>query len=108
MELEIQKAIKHGVRKVNVDTDIRLAMTAAIRRYLVENPSGFDPRAYLKAARKAAENLCRERYLAFGCEGQGAKIKPIPLEKIAALYADGTLRQLWIFRRAFVVLMILF
>ena len=90
---EIQKAIKHGVRKVNVDTDIRLAMTAAIRRYLVENPSGFDPRAYLKAARKAAENLCRERYLAFGCEGQGAKIKPIPLEKIAALYADGTLRQ---------------
>ena len=93
MDLEIQKAIKHGVRKVNVDTDIRLAMTAAIRRYLVENPSGFDPRAYLKAARKAAENLCRERYLAFGCEGQGAKIKPIPLEKIAALYADGTLRQ---------------
>ena len=90
---EIQKAIKHGVRKVNVDTDIRLAMTAAIRRYLVENPSGFDPRAYLKAARKAAENLCRERYLAFGCEGQGAKIKPIPLEKIAALYADGTLHQ---------------
>ena len=71
---EIQKAIKHGVRKVNVDTDIRLAMTAAIRRYLVENPSGFDPRAYLKAARKAAENLCRERYLAFGCEGQAPRL----------------------------------
>ena len=90
---EIQKAIQHGVRKVNIDTDIRLAMTAAIRRYLVENPSGFDPRGYLKAARAAAKALCRSRYLAFGCEGQGAKIKPVALDKIAAKYADGTLRQ---------------
>lgn len=90
---EIQKAIQHGVRKVNIDTDIRLAMTAAMRRYLVENPSAFDPRGYLKAARNAAKELCRSRYLAFGCEGQGAKIKPIALEKIAAKYADGTLRQ---------------
>ena len=90
---EIQKAIKHGVRKVNIDTDIRLAMTAAVRRYLVENPSGFDPRAYLKAARAAAQALCKQRYLEFGCEGQGAKIKPIALDKIAARYADGTLRQ---------------
>ena len=90
---EIQKAIQHGVRKVNIDTDIRLAMTAAIRRFLVENPSNFDPRAYLKAARKAAKDLCRSRYLAFGCEGQGAKIKPMALDRVAALYADGTLRQ---------------
>ncbi len=90
---EIQKAIQHGVRKVNIDTDIRLAMTAAIRRYLVENPSGFDPRGYLKAARAAAKALCRSRYLAFGCEGQGARIKPVALDKIAAKYADGTLRQ---------------
>ena len=90
---EIQKAIQHGVRKVNIDTDIRLAMTAAVRRYLVENPSGFDPRAYLKAARAAAQALCKKRYLEFGCEGQGAKIKPIALDKIAAKYADGSLRQ---------------
>lgn len=90
---EIQKAIQHGVRKVNIDTDIRLAMTAAIRRFLVENPSSFDPRAYLKVARKAAKDLCRSRYLAFGCEGQGAKIKPMALDRVAALYADGTLRQ---------------
>lgn len=90
---EIQKAIQHGVRKVNIDTDIRLAMTAAIRRYLVENPSGFDPRGYLKAARAAAKALCRSRYLAFGCEGQGARINPVALDKIAAKYADGTLRQ---------------
>ena len=90
---EIQEAIKHGVRKVNIDTDIRLAMTAAVRRYLVENPSGFDPRAYLKKAREEAYKLCMSRYLAFGCEGQGAKIKPIGLSVMAAHYADGTLAQ---------------
>lgn len=90
---EIQKAIQHGVRKVNIDTDIRLAMTAAIRRFLVENPSSFDPRAYLKAARAAATELCKKRYLEFGCEGQAYKIKPVSLDKIAKRYADGTLRQ---------------
>ena len=90
---EIQEAIKHGVRKVNIDTDIRLGMTAAIRQFLVENPSKFDPRDYLKVARNQAKELCKSRYLEFGCEGQGAKIKPISLDKLAALYADGTLRQ---------------
>ncbi len=90
---EIQKAIQHGVRKVNIDTDIRLAMTAAVRRFLVENPSKFDPRDFLKVARKAAKDLCVQRYLAFGCEGQGARIKPIALDQVAALYANGTLRQ---------------
>lgn len=90
---EIQTAIKHGVRKVNVDTDIRLAMTAAVRRYLAEHPSDFDPRAYLKAARKAEQEMCKSRYLAFGCEGQGAKIKPIPLSKFAKGYTDGTITQ---------------
>ncbi len=90
---EIQEAIKHGVRKVNIDTDIRLGMTAAIRQFLFENPSKFDPRDYLKVARNQAKELCKARYLQFGCEGQGAKIKPISLEKMAALYADGTLRQ---------------
>ena len=90
---EIQEAIKHGVRKVNIDTDIRLGMTAAIRQFLVENPSKFDPRDYLKVARNQAKELCKSRYLEFGCEGQGAKIKPISLDKMAALYAGGTLRQ---------------
>lgn len=90
---EIQEAIKHGVRKVNIDTDIRLGMTAAIRQFLIENPSKFDPRDYLKVARNQAKELCKSRYLEFGCEGQGAKIKPISLDKMAALYADGTLRQ---------------
>ena len=67
---EIQEAIKHGVRKINIDTDIRLAMTAAIRRYLAENPGKFDPRDYLKPAREAAKAICLERYVQFGCEGQ--------------------------------------
>ncbi len=90
---EIQKAIKHGVRKVNIDTDIRLAMTAAIRRFFVENPSAFDPRAYLKVARTAAYEMCKSRFLAFGCEGQAARIKAIPMSVMAARYADGTLAQ---------------
>lgn len=90
---EIQEAIKHGVRKVNIDTDIRLAMTAAVRQFLAQNPSKFDPRDFLKVARKAATELCKARFLEFGCEGQGAKIKPIALDRMAALYADGTLRQ---------------
>ena len=90
---EIQEAIKHGVRKVNIDTDIRLAMTAAIRRFLVENPSKFDPRDYLKKARQAAYELCKQRYLEFGCEGQGARIKPLPLTVMAERYASGELSQ---------------
>ena len=80
---EIQEGIKHGVRKINIDTDIRLAMTAAIRKYLFENPSKFDPRDYLKPAREAATQICKARYISFGCEGMAAKIKPIPLEKMA-------------------------
>lgn len=90
---EIQEAIKHGVRKVNVDTDIRLAMTGAIRKYLIEHPESFDPRDYLKAARKAAYELCKSRYLAFGCEGQGAKIHAIPLCVMASRYEKGELAQ---------------
>ena len=90
---EIQEAIKHGVRKVNIDTDIRLAMTAAIRRFLVEHPEKFDPREYLKKARQAAYELCKTRYLEFGCEGQGAKIHPIPLDAFARGYSDGTITQ---------------
>ena len=86
---EIQEAIKHGVRKINIDTDIRLAMTAAVRKFLHENPSHFDPRDFLKPARAAAKAICKERYLQFGCEGQGGKIQPLPLMVGRAQVPDG-------------------
>jgi fructose-bisphosphate aldolase class II len=91
---EIVEGIKHGVRKINIDTDIRLAMTGAIRRYLFENPSKFDPRDYLKPAREAAKLVCKARYLSFGCEGQAAKIKPVSLDKMAEKYKSGDLAQI--------------
>ena len=91
---EIQEAIKHGVRKVNIDTDIRLAMTAAARKFMFENPEKFDAREWLKPAREAAMNICKQRYLEFGCEGQGGKIKGDSLSVVAAKYAKGELAQL--------------
>ena len=91
---EIVEGIKYGVRKINIDTDIRLAMTAAIRRYLFENPGKFDPRDYLKPAREAAKLICIARYTEFGCAGQASKIKPISLEKMAARYRAGELAQI--------------
>ena len=91
---EIQEGIRHGVRKVNIDTDIRLAMTAAVRKFLFENPSKFDPREYLKPARAAAEEIVKARMLAFGCEGRAGMIKPIPLEKMAERYKAGELAQI--------------
>ena len=90
---EIQEAIKHGVRKINIDTDIRLAMTAAVRKFLHENPSHFDPRDFLKPARAAAKAICKERYLQFGCEGQGGKIQPLTLQTVAHKYQTGELSQ---------------
>ena len=90
---EIQEAIKFGVRKINIDTDIRLAMTGAVRKFLFENPDKFDAREWLKPAREAAKQICKQRYMEFGCEGQGAKIKPITLIDIAAQYASGKLAQ---------------
>ncbi|MFA7437149.1 class II fructose-bisphosphate aldolase [Castellaniella sp.] len=91
---ELQEAIRHGVRKVNIDTDIRLAMTGAIRRFLFENPSKFDPREYLKPAREAAKKVCLARYEQFGTAGHASRIKPIPLSDMAARYASGELHQL--------------
>ena len=88
---EIQEGIRHGVRKINIDTDIRLAMTGAIRRYLAENPSMFDPRDYLKPAREAARKICRQRYVEFGCEGQAGTIKAQTLVQVAQRYAKGEL-----------------
>ena len=91
---EIQKAIKFGVRKINIDTDIRLAMTAAVRQFLHENPEKFDAREWLKPAREAAKHICKERYIQFGCQGQGSKFKATPLPMIAAKYSQGILAQM--------------
>ena len=90
---EIQEAIKHGVRKINIDTDIRLAMTGAVRKFLAENPDKFDAREWLKPAREAAKVIAKERYLQFGCEGQAGKIKGRTLADIAGAYARGELAQ---------------
>ncbi|KNH07241.1 Fructose-bisphosphate aldolase class II [Candidatus Burkholderia brachyanthoides] len=91
---EIQEGIKHGVRKVNIDTDLRLAITGAIRRYMFENPSKFDSRDYLKPAREAAKEICRQRYMQFGTEGMAGKIKLVSLDKIAEKYKSGELAQI--------------
>ena len=90
---EIQKAIQFGVRKINIDTDIRLAMTGAVRKFLAENPEKFDAREWLKPAREAAMQICKQRYIEFGCEGQGAKIKGMSLSVMAQKYATGELSQ---------------
>jgi fructose-bisphosphate aldolase, class II len=90
---EIQEAIKFGVRKINIDTDVRLAMTAAVRKFLAENPEKFDAREWLKPAREAAKAICKQRYLEFGCEGQAGKIKPQALSQVAQRYAKGELAQ---------------
>jgi fructose-bisphosphate aldolase, class II len=90
---EIQESIKHGVRKINIDTDIRLAMTGAVRKFMAENPDKFDAREWLKPAREAARIVCKERYVQFGCAGQGAKIKAVPMISMAQRYAKGELAQ---------------
>jgi fructose-bisphosphate aldolase class II len=84
---EIRRGIESGVRKVNIDTDIRLAMTGAVRRLLAEKSSEFDPRKFLAAAKNAAAEICEQRFEAFGCAGQAPKIRPIPLEEMAKRYA---------------------
>jgi fructose-bisphosphate aldolase class II len=90
---EIQKAIQFGVRKINIDTDIRLAMTAACRKFLWENPEEFDARGWLKPAREAAKQICKQRFIEFGCEGQAATIKGDSLTVVAAKYSRGELAQ---------------
>jgi fructose-bisphosphate aldolase, class II len=91
---EIQEAIKHGVRKINIDTDVRLAMTGAVRKFLAENPDKFDAREWLKPAREAAKAVCKARYVQFGCEGQAPKIKAQTLSQIAQRYSKGELAQM--------------
>jgi fructose-bisphosphate aldolase class II len=90
---EIQKAIQFGVRKINIDTDVRLAMTGAVRKTMAEHPDKFDPRDWLKPAREAAKQVCKQRYIQFGCEGQGSKIKGNTLQYVAGQYARGELAQ---------------
>jgi fructose-bisphosphate aldolase, class II len=84
---EIQRGIQSGVRKVNIDTDIRLAMTGAMRQVFAEQRSEFDPRKALLAAKKAARGICKLRFEAFGCAGQAARIQPVSLDAMAARYA---------------------
>jgi len=88
---EIVEGIKNGVRKVNIDTDLRMASTGAIRKYLHENRSVFDPRKYLKETTKAMVQICKARYEAFGCAGTASKMKPISLEDMSKRYAKGEL-----------------
>jgi fructose-bisphosphate aldolase class II len=91
---EIVEGIKHGVRKVNIDTDLRMASTGATRRYLAQNPKDFDPRKFLAETTKAMKQICVLRYEAFGAAGQAGKIKPISLDAMATRYAKGELNAI--------------
>ena len=88
---EIQEGIKNGVRKINIDTDLRMASTGAVRKFLAENPAQFDPRKFLKASTQAMKEICKARYEAFGCSGQGSAIRPLDLERMAHRYDAGEL-----------------
>ena len=83
---EIVEGIKSGVRKVNIDTDLRMASTGAVRKFLAENPSNFDPRKFLKESTKAMAEICKARYEAFGCAGHASKIKAKTLESMIGFY----------------------
>ncbi len=91
---EIVEGIKYGVRKVNIDTDLRLASTGAIRRYLGTHKAEFDPRKYLAESITAMRDICIARYEAFGSAGQASKIKAVNLEVMANRYAKGELNQI--------------
>lgn len=88
---EIVRGIRHGVRKVNIDTDCRMAMAGQFRRIAKENPAEFDPRKFLKPAMDAMRDLCRDRFEAFGTAGNASRIKVIPMDEMARRYAAGTL-----------------
>jgi len=88
---EIQEGIKYGVRKVNIDTDLRMAATGSIRRHMHDNPANFDPRKYLQASKKAMQQICVERFEAFGTAGQAGRITALSLETMTERYQSGTL-----------------
>ena len=90
---EIVEAIKYGVRKVNIDTDLRLASTGAIRRFMANNRSEFDPRKYLKETVGAMRDICVARYESFGTAGNASKITPVSLESMFQRYEKGELNQ---------------
>ncbi|ANJ67192.1 fructose-1,6-bisphosphate aldolase [Halothiobacillus diazotrophicus] len=90
---EIVEGIKHGVRKVNIDTDLRMASTGAIRKHLHDNPANFDPRKFFKEATKAMKGICQARYEAFGSAGMASKITAINLDEMHKRYASGSLKQ---------------
>lgn len=91
---QIQEGIKHGVRKINIDTDLRLASTGAVRRFLAQNPSEFDPRKFLKASTDAMYDICKARYESFNTAGNASKIKPINLDAMYERYISGELKAL--------------
>jgi len=88
---EIQQGIKNGVRKVNIDTDLRMAWTGAVRKAMADKPSEFDPRKFLKASTKAMMEICKARYESFGCAGQASKLKPLSLDAMVKRYTAGEL-----------------
>ena len=88
---QVVEGIKHGVRKVNIDTDLRLASTGAIRRFLAENPAEFDPRKYFKESLIAMRDICIARYEAFGCAGHASRIKPLSLAEMQERYSAGSI-----------------
>ena len=88
---EIVRGIKHGVRKVNIDTDCRLAMTGIMRKVAMEDKTQFDPRKFLKPALEAMQKLCKERFEQFGTAGNASKITPISMDEMAKRYASGSL-----------------
>jgi len=88
---QICEGIKHGVRKINIDTDLRLASTGAVRRFLAENPAAFDPRAYLKETVIAMKDIAVARYEAFETAGKASKLDALDLEKMTARYLTGEL-----------------
>ena len=83
---EIQEGIKNGVAKVNIDTDLRMASTGSVRKHLIDNPSNFDPRKFLKESTAAMKGICKARFESFGCAGNADKITPISLEKMVDYY----------------------
>ena len=88
---EIQTGIRHGVRKVNIDTDCRLAMAGQIRRIAFEKRSEFDPRKFLQPAMDALKRLCKQRFEDFGTAGKATRINPLPLAEMAKFYRSGAL-----------------
>jgi fructose-bisphosphate aldolase class II len=88
---EIQQGIRHGVRKVNIDTDLRMAATGAVRKFLADHPAEFDPRKWLAASLEAMRELCKARFEAFGAAGRASKLRPLAFDAMVRRYDRGEL-----------------